>query len=116
MERLIGDDSLQTPIFVLKRAHLGDVADFHTAELGFPGIECRGADAMPSAKIFRRRAGFVFFEDTDDLHFTKPRLLHGGLLRGQRPQDSPPIFGSPHGMHVILRKAERLYETGAAPR
>jgi hypothetical protein len=42
----------------------------------------------------------VFFEDTDDLHFTKPRLLHGGLLRGQRPQDSPPIFGSLHGMHV----------------
>jgi hypothetical protein len=38
VKRLIGDDPFQTAVFVLKRTHLGDVADFHPAEPGFPRI------------------------------------------------------------------------------
>lgn len=100
MERLIGNDPFQTAVLVLKRTHLGDVADFHPAELGFPRIERRWTDPVPLTEILCRRAGFMLFEHADDLAFAEPGLLQGGLLRGRGPQDSPPIVGSLYRLHV----------------
>jgi hypothetical protein len=57
MQQLIGDDPLQSSIFVLEGAHFRDIADFHAAELGLPLVERRRADAVTSAELGGVRAG-----------------------------------------------------------
>jgi hypothetical protein len=74
---LIGDDALEPAIIVLERFHLGDVADFHAAELRFPDIKRSRADAVAAAEILGRDAGLVLFEDGDDLRLGEPGLFHG---------------------------------------
>ncbi len=80
VERLIGDDAFEATILVLKRLHLRDVADFHAPKLRFPVVKRSGADAVLSAEILSCDAGFVLFEDADDLRFAEPRLFHGRSL------------------------------------
>jgi len=53
-----------------------------------------------NVRVSRKKPGFVFFEDADDLRFGKSRLLHG--LSPSRPLalESPPISGALIGLHV----------------
>jgi len=88
---------------ILERAHLRYVADLHAAELGLPRVKRRRADPVPTADLFGRLAGLVFFEDPDDLGFAEPRFLQDGLLRGRWPQDYPPISGILFRLHVTCR-------------
>ena len=80
VERLIGDDALEAPVLVLERLHLRYVAHFHAPEFRFPVVKRGGADAMFSAEILGRDAGFMLFEDANDLRFAEPRLFHGRSL------------------------------------
>jgi hypothetical protein len=94
MQRLVGDNPLQSSILVLERPHFRDVADFHAAKLGFPLVERRLADAVPAADVLGRLAALLLFEDADDLSFGEPGLSHGAVSREALPQDSAPILGA----------------------
>ena len=102
MQRLVGDNPFQSPILIFERAHLGDVADFHAAELGFPLVERRLADAVPAADVLGRLAALLLFEDADDLSFGEPGLSHRAVSLEALPQDSAPILGAIFGLPVKL--------------
>jgi hypothetical protein len=79
----VTDDTIPIQLAVnaaYEAGHLRDVADLHTAKLGFPSIKGRGADAVSPADLLGRFAGFVLFENADDLRFAESGFLHDGLL------------------------------------
>lgn len=52
VERLIGNDSFEPPVFVFERLDFCDVANFQAAELCFPTVERRRAYPMFAAEFF----------------------------------------------------------------
>jgi hypothetical protein len=79
VQRLIGADALQPAILVLERPHLGDVADFHPAELGLPLVKRRLADAVPPADVFSRLAGLLLLRMPTIWASVNRDFLTGGL-------------------------------------
>ncbi len=71
VEREIGNDTFQPPVFVFESAQLRYVADLKATVFGLPLVKRVRADAVFTAQIFRVRAGLGFFDDADDLGFSK---------------------------------------------
>lgn len=59
------------------RKGLGDV---HAAELGFPLVDARIADAVLAAQVRDHDAGLVLLQDADDLFFGKTVTPHTLVL------------------------------------
>lgn len=84
------------------------------AELGFPLIDAGVADAVLAAKLRDRRAGFVFFQDADDLFVGETVALHSlvlsmgqsllqnGLFQRGKVTGGPPFLWGPVALWLLL--------------
>ena len=71
VEREIGNDTFQPPVFVFESAQLRYVADLKATVFGFPLVKRVRADAVLTTQILRICASLRFFDDADDLGFSK---------------------------------------------
>ncbi len=60
VEQRLLEEPLQPDILLFQRLKPLRVRHVHAAELGFPGVECRAADAVPSAELRRLRTVDVY--------------------------------------------------------
>ena len=102
VQRLVGNDPLQAAIFVLKRSHLRDVADVHTAKLRFPLVERRATNAEFTADIGGLGAGLRLLDRRDDLAFGESGFLHVRLLARREPQEFALFRGILSRAHVSM--------------
>src|ERR1017187_7420073 len=113
VQRQLGDDVLQSPVFILEHAQLLGVAHVHAAVLGFPAIEALLADPMPPAQVLRLGSSLGLLENRDDLLLGKPLPLHVGspLVSLWRTHT---LCGSLLGEQVVQNRSS-IIDTNAPP-
>src|SRR5471032_1706261 len=76
VQHRLGQQLLQPTVLVLQRPQPLGLRHFQTAVLRFPLVERRTADPMLAADVRRRRTSLMLPQNTDDLLFREPSLLH----------------------------------------
>src|SRR5215471_5741493 len=80
VERKIGDDLLQPPIFIFELSQSLRLAVIHSRKLGFPAIERRRSYADSPDDIFHLRAGVGLAKRSDDLLLGESTFRHAFSL------------------------------------
>lgn len=76
VEHRLGQELLELPVLLVERLQAMSVRDLHAAEARAPRVERRVADAVAAADLSHRQPGLLLLQDTDDLLFAEPALLH----------------------------------------